>query len=155
MDFIYYLTIFALIYYIAVIHFTGDLYDGKITRKRILKITDAIEHASGDTDSLKFRSQDMFFTIRIENEKASKGLYYTSPAYVCKNIYINDELVCKIHTLINPLSKKYTLIEYSSSRHKKEICSLIKDAYRSAVKLEKEYYEQCRDDKYREKSFFN
>ena len=110
---------------------------GRRMARKIRKIQRACRH---DGTSIEFLSKGAKFSIKVENVKAAPGIKYeTIPVYSCKDVYINDELVCKIHCLEALFGKTY-ITEYSNKRHESEIEDLIKKAYKTAKQLDKEYW---------------
>jgi hypothetical protein len=104
---------------------------------------------------IKFLNKGNEFTIRIENVKVDPGIKYeTIPVYSCKDVFINDEIVCKIHCLEALFGKTY-VAEYSNKRHDYEIEELINKAYATAKQLDKEYWENWSKERSTINSFYN
>jgi hypothetical protein len=115
----------------------GKIYSKKFNKK-ISKIEDAIRHR--EAESLEFSNRGKTFTLTIEKGETPKGIkYFTLPFYTYKNIFLNGELVCCLHKIESTFFKRY-LVEYSSSRDYYELEELIKCAYKTATKMEKDYW---------------
>lgn len=126
---------------------------GKRLNKRVELIASA---GRSDDKSIAFcsKGKTKTFNIRVENMKVPPGLHYeTIPAYTCKNIYIDDELVCKLHRLERLFSKSY-LAEFSNKRHDYEVTELIEAAYKEAKKIDKAYWKDWFAKQQTEKSFY-
>lgn len=144
--------VFVLMFFIAITY--EDIWFGKVMYRKIDKINSACVH-SADANYFIFDSHKESFTVKIADEEVPKGLRHAQPNYNCKNIFINDELVLKLHCIETKSFKTYRVVEYSATRHEEEINSLIKDAYHAA----KVYMKKINNDRYKaiyeEKSFFN
>ena len=123
--------------------------------KRLNKKVELIASAGrSDVKSIAFCNKGKTFTIRVENMEVPPGLHYeTIPAYTCKNIYIDDELVCKIHRLERLFNKSY-LAEFSNKRHDYEVTELIEAAYREAKKIDRAYWKEWFAKQQTENSFY-
>ena len=104
---------------------------------------------------IKFLNKSIEFSISVENAKVDPGIKYeTIPVYSCKNVYIHDEIVCKIHCLEGLFGKTY-IAEYSDKRHDHEIEELINTAYATAKQLDKEYWENWQKEHLKTNSFYD
>jgi hypothetical protein len=123
--------------------------------RRLAKKIQKIQWASRpDGTPIKFLSKGSEFSIRVENVKVGPGIKYeTIPVYSCKDVFINDENVCKIHCLEALFGKTY-VAEYSNKRHDHEIEELINTAYKTAKQLDKEYWEKYRKEHTISNSFY-
>jgi len=123
--------------------------------KRLNKKISTIVFASRSTDkTIEFNSKGKKFCIRVANAEVPPGLTYdTIPVYTCRDVYINDELVCKVHKLERLFSKVY-LAEFSSGRNEIEIEALINVAYKTAKQLNKEYWNNWHEKQDAVKSFY-
>ena len=123
--------------------------------RRMAKKIQKIQWASRPEDTpIKFSNKGNEFTIRVENVKVDPGIKYeTIPVYSCKDVFINDEIVCKIHCLEALFGKTY-IAEYSNKRHDHEIEELINKAYVTAKQLDKEYWEKYRKEHTISNSFY-
>lgn len=79
------------------------------------------------------------FSVRVEDKDNYKGIRYISSPYKTTDIYINDELVCRIHKLEN-LFVTYRTLEYTKERSMTEVDDIIVKAYKLSKKIENEYY---------------
>jgi hypothetical protein len=134
-NFIFSIVFFVLWVYIII---TGQgRRHGRRIYKKVCMISSVISY-SGES-SLEFLSKNETFFIRIEDAEVPSGLKYKSiPAYTCKNVFINDELACKVHTLSDPdISQNNCCVEFSSKRYEYEIEELITTAYKFAKKLDR------------------
>ncbi len=125
---------------------------GKRLNKRVAKIASA---GSSDEKTIYFENKCKTFRIRVENMEVAPGIKYeTIPAYTCKNVYIDDELVCRIHRLERLFNKSY-LAEFSNKRHEHEVIELIEAAYKKAKKIDKEYWKAWFAKQEKENSFYD
>lgn len=114
---------------------------GKSLNKKISEINWAISKLD-DKKYFKFSNKGENFTIHISDDeiKSSCFHYHCTPVYTCKNIFINDELVCKLHKLNGTCFTKYYSAEFSRDRNQYEVIELIDIAYKAAKKFEKKYW---------------
>ena len=124
--------------------------------RRLAKKVQKIQWASRPEGTpIKFSNKGNEFTIKVENVKVAPGIKYeTIPVYSCKDVIINDEIVCKIHCLEALFGKTY-VAEYSNKRHDHEIEELINKAYATAKQLDKEYWENWSKERSTTNSFYN
>ncbi len=130
--------IFSILFFIlwvyVIITSQGRIH-GRRMYKKVCTISSVISY-SGES-SLEFLSKNETFFIRIEDAEVPSGLKYKSiPAYTCKNVFINDELACKVHVL-SDISQSSYCVEFSSKRYEYEIEDLITAAYKFAKKLDR------------------
>lgn len=126
---------------------------GKRLNKRVNMIKLVIER-SKDKD-LYFESKGKTFKIKVENMEVAPGIKYeTIPVYTCKNVYIDDELVCRVHRLERLFTKAY-LAEFSNKRHDYEVAELIYAAYKKAKNLDKDYWRAWLAKQGTENSFYD
>jgi hypothetical protein len=124
-------SIFILYNFTSYLTTDGSLY-GRRMDKKVRKIANACSYTK--ERQFTFNSQHEKFTIRVENAKVAEGIKYTTiPVYTCQDVYINDELVCKVHKL-EGLFRKYFSTEFSGKRHDYEIAELIHSAFKAAKK---------------------
>lgn len=105
---------------------------------------------------INVKNKGSLFSIKVEYEKESKSISYSNP-YSVTDIYINNELVCKIHKLRNVFTE-YRTLEYSKERTRDEVDEIVIKAYKTSKKELNEYYnEYCKTDGYKtdKKSFYN
>ena len=125
---------------------------GKRMNKRLTEILSA-QRNSGD--AIAFVSKGQLFTISVEQVKTGPGLQYeTIPAYTCKDVYINDELVCKMHQLDRLFGKAF-LAEFSHKRNGYEVSELIDVAYKKAKCINKTYWEKFTANSLKTNSFYS
>jgi hypothetical protein len=111
---------------------------GKSTSKKLNKIAQAAKHKKQDFLNLTRKGKD--FSIKIVDQEVPEGVKYsTIPVYTCKNVFINDELVCRVHRLERLFSNSYC-VEFSYRRNEFEIDNLIKDAAKTAKHINKLYW---------------
>ena len=127
----------------------------KLYGKRLNKRVNLISSVNrSEKQPMYFESKGKTFRISVEDMAVAPGLQYeTIPAYTCRNIYIDDELVCRLHRLERLFNKTY-LAEFSSKRHDYEVIELIEVAYKKAKKLDKEYWEALFAKRREESSFY-
>lgn len=90
-------------------------------------------------EEFNFEYKGFQFGVRTEDEKHNENIQGYSP-YSVTNIYINDELVCKIHKL-KDVFKSYRFIEYTQDRKAGEVRDIILKAYKASKKKEYEHYD--------------
>lgn len=129
---------------------SGRIYSRRLNKK-IEKISAAYQH----NNKLEFKYKNKSFNIRVEKVKGPNGLQYsTIPVYTCKDVYVNDELICKIHKLERLFTKAY-LAEFSNSRNEFEIAELIRVAYKKAKQIDKAYWDAWFKTQSTSKSFYD
>ena len=126
---------------------------GKRMYKKLCTIASAISYSK--KDCLEITSMGEKFFVRVADEKVAPGIKYTTiPVYTCKNVYINDELVCKVHVLTGLFQKSYCT-EYSHQREETEIDHLIKCAHKTAKQIDKDYWKDWLKRQENKKTFYN
>jgi hypothetical protein len=124
---------------------------GKRLNNRINEILSAQRNSK---ESIEFVSKGKHFLVRVEHVKTGPGLQYeTIPAYTCRNVYIDEELVCKMHQLDRLFGKAF-LAEFSNKRNSYEISELIDQAYKEAKRINKEYWEKFMAKSLEKNSFY-
>lgn len=128
----------------------------KLYGKRLNKRVNLISSINRtEKQPMYFESKGKTFRIKVEDATVAPGLHYeTIPVYTCRNIYIDDELVCCLHKLERLFTKTY-LAEFSSKRHDYEVTELIEAAYKKAKKLDKEYWKAWFAKQQKESSFYD
>lgn len=124
--------------------------------KHLNKKVQCIAFASRSEDkTIEFTSKGKRFCIKVANAEVPPGLKYdTIPVYTCKDVYINDELVCKVHKLERLFSKSF-VAEFCDHRNEYEIAELIDAAYKAAKKLDTEYWSNYSKKQQQMNSFYN
>lgn len=120
---------------------------GKVFKKEFAEIIDDIFRAQKISDQtyITVFVNNMLFKVEVDEYKPSGLEYSTIPMYMCYDIYINGEIVCREH-IIKELSKNKIWFEFSSKRERDEIITLTKEAYKPAEEIlhkhNKELYEK-------------
>ena len=119
-----------------------DIYDG-IVNSRIDKNVDFItSHVNKHT-----------FRVRVEKQAPYDGLEFeTIPMYKNYTIYIDDEVVCRVH-FIHKDCKDKPFIEFSSKRDRDEVIEILRCAHVVANEINHEWTRQLFS-KYNSKSFY-
>ena len=131
--------------------------NGKVFIRDFMEMIDDIETAL--TDSKKeyleaFISGNFKFNVRVTKEVPYVGLEYeTIPMYKSHAIYIDDELVCRVH-VIHKNCKDTTFIEFSSRRKRDEVIDIVKKAQKVANEYNHENITKWFS-KYDSKSFYS
>ena len=87
---------------------------------------------------INVENKGCLFYVRTADGEKVESINYDSP-YDATNIYINDELVCKIHRLKN-LFTMYITLEYVKERSRNEIDEIIIKAYKISKQKLNEHY---------------
>lgn len=87
---------------------------------------------------INVENKGSLFCVRTADGKEIESIDYSSP-YTVTDIYINDELVCKIHKLKN-LFTMYITLEYAKERSRNEIDEIIMKAYKISKQKLNEHY---------------
>lgn len=106
---------------------SNQLPDGRFALKRFENWLWDINHHNElkKTDKFEFTYKNKLFSIRIEENKPVDNFSYQKIEY--KNVYINEELVCRLW-LISRTVSTYRWVETSTTRHSSEIFDIIKYA---------------------------
>jgi hypothetical protein len=97
-----------------------------------------------ETDFITVSNKGAQFRVSVSFKEIAEAKSLNSSShsvYRFYNVFINDELVCRLHILEskdNILSQH--LIEMSDTRKEAEIAELIKLAYKSSKQVQKKYY---------------
>ena len=124
--------------------------------KRLGKKLDVIETAIKHQGNLAVEviSKATAFTVNVENVKVEPGIKFaTIPVYTCRNVYVNNELVCKLHKL-EALFGKTFVAEYSEKRHEFEVSEIIDLAYKKAKLINKDYWKAWSSQHHATSSFY-
>jgi hypothetical protein len=94
------------------------------------------------------------FRVKAVEEENRECLDYPgSQVYRSHAIYINDELVCRVH-LLGRWNNNSILVEFSSNRNKDEVIDIVNKAHKQATQYIKEKNDNLFDKK-DSKSFYN
>lgn len=130
--------------------------DGEVFVKDFIEMIGDIETAltNSKKDYLEaFISGNFKFKVRVNKEVPYAGLEYeTIPMYRSHAIYIDDELVCRVH-VIHKDSKDTAFVEFSSRRKRDEVIDIIKKAQKVANEYNHEHAVNWLS-KYDSKSFY-
>ena len=102
---------------------------GKVFKKEFAEIIDNIYKAqqiSKNEYVLAFVNNVMF-KVEVDEYKPMGLEYSTIPMYMCYDIYINGEIVCREH-IIKEWGNNKIWFEFSSKRERDEIINIIKEA---------------------------
>ena len=145
------IVVYGTLMYLAVIN--GDK-DSKLSKKIFWKRVRNIEYACRtlNVEEINVENKGYFFYVRTENGKRVEEIDYSSP-YCATDIFINDELVCKIHRLKN-LFTMYITLEYAKERSRDEIDEIIMKAYKISKQELNEHY-KTNGYEHNSKSFYN
>ena len=131
--------------------------DGKVFVKDFMEMIYDIEDALIDSKKEyleAFVSGNFKFKVRVNKEVPYVGLEYeTIPMYKSHAIYIDDELVCRAHTIYKDC-KNNTFIEFSSQRKRDEVIDIVKKVYKVAKEYNHESITRLFS-KYDSKSFYS
>ena len=130
--------------------------DGKVFVRDFMEMIEDIETALTDSnkDYLEaFVSGNFKFKVRVNKEVPYVGLKYeTIPMYKSHAIYIDDEIVCRVH-VIDKDCKDNAFIEFSSRRKRDEVIDIVKKAHKVAKEYNHENITKWFS-KYHSKSFY-
>ena len=104
--------------------------------KRLSKISSACWRL--DVEEIQIENKGRIFNVRVVEGQRQASLSCRGP-YSVTDIYINGELVCKLHMLTN-LFTEYRTLEYVDNRSRTEIDEIVKKACRVSKQKLKEYY---------------
>lgn len=135
--------------------FNRQVPDGKVFVKEFVNMVDDIMHALShctlsciDASVNKHR-----FRVSVKEEVPYDGLEYEiTPVYKSFAIYIDDEIVCRVHK-IRYRYKDHHFIEFSSKRDRDEVIEIIKEAHIEAKEHNYEYVSKLFS-KFNSKSFY-
>ena len=114
--------------------------DSKWNKKRFWNRVGDIQHTCRilSLKEINVENKGCLFCVRTADGERVESIDYSSP-YVASDIYINDELVCKIHRLKNTFVL-YITLEYVKERDRNEIDEIIMKAYKISKQKLNEYY---------------
>ena len=136
-DFI--LIYFSIVFVCGVIMYF-NIPDGKWDRKMFDRKIKHIKYACSvlKITEINVENKGFLFRVRVVDEEEVKSISYSNP-HTVTDIYINDELVCRLHRLEN-LFTMHRTPEYASKRNSYEINEIIKKAYKTSKKKLNEHY---------------
>ena len=105
-----------------------------------------------ESDSINFEDKGVLFSVKIV-DSTHNGIDYGSP-YETRGVYVNDELVCRVHKLEH-LFIKSRVIEYTKNRPVTEIDKIISKAYKASKKGYNQYFNDKYESEKKLKSFYN
>lgn len=120
---------------------------GKIFKKEFAEIINNIYRAQkiSNKEFISAFVNNVMFKVEVDEYKPMGLEYSTIPKYMCYDIYINGEIVCREH-IIKELSKDKIWFEFSSKRERDEIIAIINSADEHAKEIlqksNKEMYEK-------------
>ena len=102
---------------------------GKVFKKEFAEIIDNIYRAQkiSQNEYILAFVNNVMFKVEVDEYKPMGLEYSTIPMYMCYDIYINGEIVCREH-IIKEFSKNKIWFEFSSKRERDEIINIIKEA---------------------------
>lgn len=133
--------IFILSYIVIVCVLTYSfMLANKWNKKRFDIKAKGIKHACSilEIKEISIENKGCLFCVRVADEEQVKSISYSNP-YNVTDIYINDELVYKIHRFENVFTT-YRMPECTSKRKIYEIEEIVKKAYKISKKKLKKYY---------------
>ena len=122
----------------------------KIFDKRLGSIR--LYSAMMESDGIYFEDKGTMFSVKIV-DSTYNGINYSSP-YETRDVYVNDELVCKVHKLEHTFVKS-RVIEYTKNRSITEIDKIISKAYKTSKKRYNQYFNDKYESEKKSKSFYN
>jgi hypothetical protein len=129
---------------------------GKVFKKEFAEIIDNIYRAQkiSKNEYISAFVNNVMFKVEVDEYKPVGLEYSTIPMYMCYDIYINGEIVCREH-IIKELSKNKIWFEFSGKRERDEIIAIINSANESAKEIcEKSNKEMYKNLGLVSKSFF-
>lgn len=131
------IVIYGIVIYLSVI--IGEK-DSKWNKKRFWNRVWNIRYTCRTLSikEINVENKGCLFRVKTADGKEVESIDYSSP-YCATDIYINDELVCKIHRLKN-LFTMYITLEYVKERDRDEIDEIIMKAYKISKKKLNEHY---------------
>lgn len=151
MDIIYWIIWFC-VHAVIIVYCCSDWRYGKTIYKKVSNIINALD-LTEDIKTIEIQHRGKTFSVKVEKGECLEGVSFVIPRYKYKNVYINNELVCRVHSLENAIGTKRCVAEFNLKRNETEVVSLINLAAKEAVRLQKNYYNENKSHK--SKSFFN
>lgn len=144
--------IWFIVHALIITYCCSDWHYGKTIDKKVHNIAKALD-LTEDIKDIEVQKRGKTFNIKVEQEKGPEGISFISSRYTYQNVYINDELVCRVHSITSNIFTSRSIAEFSSKRDETETVSLINFAAKEATRLQKNYYNKNRNHK--SNSFFN
>lgn len=151
MDITYWI-IWFIVHALIIVYCCSDWRYGKTIDKKVHNIAKALD-LTEDIKDIEVQKRGKTFNIKVEQEKGPEGISFISSRYTYQNVYINDELVCRVHSITSNIFTSRSIAEFSSKRDEAETVSLINLAAKEATRLQKNYYNNR--SKHKSNSFFN
>lgn len=106
--------------------------DGKVFVKEFVNKIKVIESATKHKGKHSTVEKDSFkFEVSVKDDEKLKGLEWeTIPMHTSKCVYINDEPICRIHSIHAYTKDKYFL-DFTSKRNLNEILDIIESSYKA------------------------
>lgn len=149
-----YWIIWFIVHAVIVVYCCSDWRYGKTLDKKVSNIANALD-LTEDIKTIEIQHRGKTFSIKVEKERGPEGVSFVTSRYTYKNVYINNELVCRVHSLENNIGTKRSIAEFNYKRNETEIVSLIAHAAKEATRLQKNYYSENKTHKHKSNSFFN
>lgn len=120
--------------------------NGKVFKKEFSEIINDIYRAQKFSKHTAMSCRDYGGRFKVEvNEYKPMGLEYsTIPMYMCYDIYINGEIVCREH-IIKEGCKDKVWFEFSGKRERDEIITLVKSASEPAKEILNKNYKEVKE----------
>ena len=144
---------FTFVFIMVYIMMNWELPDGKFALKSLHNKISNIQRYTEDKkwESFPVFYKGMHFKIRVERIKPIEGLNYDKLYH--KDVYINDELVCRLWSK-DCTFNKYRWVETTNRRHSTEIFAIINQANKAYNKMYKEDFNKKFSKIMDDKSYF-
>lgn len=106
-----------------------------------------------ESDGINFEDKGILFSVKIVDSTQNGIGYYGNP-YETRDVYVNDELVCRVHKLEHVFVVS-RVIEYTENRSATEIDKIISKAYKASKKGYNQYFNDKYESEKKLKSFYN
>lgn len=151
MDVVYWI-IWFIVHALIITYCCSDWHYGKTMYRKVRNIANALD-LTEDIKVIEVHRRGKTFSIKAERGEGPEGISYITPRYSYRNVYINNELVCVVHSISSNLLTRRCIAEFSSKRDEAEITVLINLASKEATRIQKNYYNKTKNHK--SNSFFN
>ena len=128
---------------------------GKVFVKEFVEMVDDIHHAiyCCPLSCIDVSLHGYKFRVNVKAEIPYEGLEHEiTPVYKSFAIYIDDEVVCRVHKILHSYKDRY-FIEFSSKRNRSEVIEIVKEAHKLSRQYNHEYVTKLYS-KYNSKSFY-